>query len=627
MTVSDSRQQPLFDVESFLDDSAYEVGSFYWMIQHVSELIMLREDFPPADERLGGERPWCPVLKSKLVLIQRKEGWSDRRTIEAAKTDLRVKKALGLGVEAQPPGQATLSRHRQEMEDRGLDEIYMHRFQRLLEALELLRLDEPVCIDTVPVAGAGQVKDTYNLLGDGIRKGLSALAGRTELDAEDVARRLGFETYLTRSPKGSAEIDWSQPEQRRACLARLVEDARHIRDLLEGGWEPDPDGDGPGGGRRGAPQTSATEASSEETADSKTQQASETLGRILDHDIAYDDQGRVEGLRDNPGGGRLISTTDPEMVHGRKSASKVIAGFKAHIVATAAAGWILLTKIIQANRHDGKDLPDLLERARCRKLEPRVWIGDHAYGTLDNHVHVARLDADQARGDVELVARNARPPNGGRYRKVKFRIDWSARELTCPAGEIAEMRYAKQRGDIGWEFSFRGEQCADCPLRSECVSAQAKPTTGRTVFMVPEREKVLRKHLQRREEEEFREFQRQRWRVEQANAGFAQCGGKQADRFGLDHVGFDARLSAIAYNLRKLGGNARDDARLRDHLGKLEVRQTGASSPFFVSAARRTFSPRRRAAGRQSDRRTRRSMPVVSSDGYSSPITEIQRAS
>jgi len=41
--------------------------------------------------------------------------------------------------------------------------------------------------------------------------------------------------------------------------------------------------------------------------------------------------------------------------------------------------------------------------------------------------------------------------------------------------------------------------------------------------------------------------------VERANAGFAQCGGKVAHRFGKDHVEFDATLSALTHNLRTLG--------------------------------------------------------------------------
>jgi hypothetical protein len=551
MTTVDSRQQPLFDVRSFLGEP-YDVGSFYWVVEHVGDLFILRDDFPEADYTLGGKEGWCPVLKSKLVLIQRKEGWRDRRAVEAARSDLRVKAALNLGVEAEPPRQSTLSRHRQLMEELGLDTKYMQRFQCLLEVLELLELDEPVAVDSVPVAGAGQVRDTYNLLGDGIRRGLAALASEHSTDVDVVAATLGLEDYLTRSVKGVADIDWSKATERRAFLDRLVADAQQVLRAIREGWTPP---DGPGGGKPS--EDCATIA--------------ESIDKVIEHDIDFDTDGNVSGIRQKAANGRLISLTDVDMRHGRKSASQLIAGFKAQIVATLATGWIILIKVIQANRHDGKGLPDLIEAAAKRSLHPSQWVGDHAYGTLDNHVHVAELNASDDVGPVGLIARNSRPGNGGKFRKVEFPIDWSKRELTCPAGHVAQMRYGSRDGEVGWEFKFDGETCANCPLRADCVSSRAKATTPRTVFFVPQKERLLRQHLEHREKPEFQEPLKQRWRVEQAIAGFAQCAGKQAHRMGIESVEFDARMSALAHNLRKLGRMVAKDDQLRQRLKSLEV--------------------------------------------------------
>ena len=571
MSVQDSRQQPLFDVRSFLGEP-YEVGSLWWMIEHFSELIIHRQDFPGADPALGGKKPWCPVLKSKLVLIQQMEGWSDRRAVEAVRTDLRVKAAVGLGVEAEPPGQATLSRHRQRMEERGLDETYMERFQQLLELLQLLEPDEGLAVDTVPVAGAGQVRDTYNLLGDGIRKGISALARRCGHGRADVAERLGLAGYLERSPKGLAEIDWSEAEQRQSFLARLLEDARTVREAIEEGWEPGDDEDGSASGAGGASEAAGAQ---------EAEAVSEALAKVIADDIEFDEDGAVEGVkRTNGSGGRLISLTDPQMRHGRKSRRNLIAGFKAHVAATLTAGWIVMVKVIQANRHDGKDLPELIGRAAGRGLWPEVWVGDHAYGILDNHLHVQHLNEDDEHGPVELIARNARPANGGRFTKDEFEIDWAGRTLTCPAGQHTDMRYARRNGELGWEFKFDGDDCSGCPLREQCVSPQAKPTTGRSVFVIESKDRFVRRHLIRRQETDFKEVLAQRWRVEQANAGLAQCGGKKARRFGIEAVEFDTRMSALAYNLRKLGRMVERNDQLRERLEHIVV--VGTEDALFI---------------------------------------------
>jgi hypothetical protein len=567
MRTVDSRQQPLFDVRSFLGEP-YPVGSFYWAMEHIADLIILREDFPEVDPTLGGKEGWCPVLKSKMVLIQRKEDWSDRRTVEAARSDLRVKAALNLGIEAEPPQQGTLSRHRQQMEDLGLDTIYIRRFATLLEALELLELDEPVAVDSVPIEGAGQVRDTYNLLGDGIRRGLLALAAEHDVDVLVVARSLQLADYLTRSVKGIAEIDWNEAIERREFLDRLVVDARRVQQALREGWTP-PEGPNDGGGEPS--ESSAAIA--------------DNIDKLIEHDVEFDEDGNVSGIRQQPANDRLISLTDVDMRHGRKSASQLISGFKAQIVATLATGWILLVKVIQANRHDGKDLPELITTLRERGFWPLAWVGDHAYGILDNHVYVADLNASGVAPSIELIARNARPGNGGRFTKTEFAIDWSNAELTCPADKVAQRHYASRDGKIGWEFSF-GENCVNCPLREQCVSPQAKATTGRTVFFVPKRELLLREHLVRREQPDFQELLKQRWRVEQANAGFEQCGGKTAQRMGQRAVEFDARLSALAHNLRKLGRMVAKDGELRERLQSFEIVRRDDGVFLFAPIAR-----------------------------------------
>ena len=57
--------------------------------------------------------------------------------------------------------------------------------------------------------------------------------------------------------------------------------------------------------------------------------------------------------------------------------------------------------------------------------------------------------------------------------------------------------------------------------------------------------------------------------VERVIAGFAQCGGKKAHRFGMANTAFDANLSALAYNLRRLGSLMKSDERLEHQVAQL----------------------------------------------------------
>lgn len=192
--------------------------------------------------------------------------------------------------------------------------------------------------------------------------------------------------------------------------------------------------------------------------------------------------------------------------------------------------------------------------------------GDHAYGTLANHHYFKQ------HGHGELVARMARPANGGRFTKDAFDYDFGAHTLTCPAGHLVTQKsWEARHGRRGRLFVFPGQACGACPQRAQCVSPNAASGCGRTVFVVDEDEHLIREHLQRREHPEFRERLAQRAHIERVIAGFAQCGGKQAHRFGTDDVSFGANLSALAYNLRRLGGLLRQmpklEASLRSALG------------------------------------------------------------
>jgi len=66
-----------------------------------------------------------------------------------------------------------------------------------------------VVLDTTPILGRGAVKDTYNLLADGIKKLIWALAKNAAGAQPDVwARQQGLgRRYYASSVKGEAEID------------------------------------------------------------------------------------------------------------------------------------------------------------------------------------------------------------------------------------------------------------------------------------------------------------------------------------------------------------------------------------------------------------------------------------
>ena len=83
-----------------------------------------------------------------------------------------------------------------------------------------------MAMDTTFILGRGAVKDTYNLLADGIVQLVRALADPGEDRGEGMGRgpRV-YENYIGSSMKGEACIDWGDKRERAALLSRIVGDA------------------------------------------------------------------------------------------------------------------------------------------------------------------------------------------------------------------------------------------------------------------------------------------------------------------------------------------------------------------------------------------------------------------
>ena len=79
-----------------------------------------------------------------------------------------------------------------------------------------------VALDTTYILGRGAVKDTYNLLADGIVKLLRVLAAVANIAVGEWAAAQGYERYFGSSIKGEATIDWSDRKAQRKLLGEIV---------------------------------------------------------------------------------------------------------------------------------------------------------------------------------------------------------------------------------------------------------------------------------------------------------------------------------------------------------------------------------------------------------------------
>ena len=246
------------------------------------------------------------------------------------------KVALGIEVEDKPFAKSTLQVFRAQLilHDR-VREIFESSLRIAQQSGYLTRRSMKVALDTTNILGRGAVRDTYNLLAEGMVKLLRAQVEGISVGKWAKAR--GYERYLASSIKGEAAIDWSDKRARQVLLAGIVADADRLLEL-------------------------SRQAQGELAEDSEERQrivdASELLGQLLLQDIerkSGDGDGEGDGgvsLRNGVSKDRMVSVHDPEMRHGHKSSSKRFDGHKAAIAVDTDTRLITAVAVLPGNAPD-----------------------------------------------------------------------------------------------------------------------------------------------------------------------------------------------------------------------------------------------------------------------------------
>ena len=261
-----------------------------------------------------------------------------------------------------------------------------------------------VALDTTPILGKGAVKDTYNLLAEGIEQLACRLAeGEGEAGAA-WAERQGLRRYFGSSLKGEAAIDWDDKKQRAQLLTAIVQDARRLLGLAE--------------------QAQAAHPEQAETIAA----AAALLRRLIAQDVEEKPEG---GCQIKPGTekDRRVSVEDPEMRHGRKSASKRFNGHKAALAVDLESQLITGVEVLAGNAGDQEKALDLVHQSeRVMEAEVVETVGDCAYGGGPTR----RAFAQEER---KLTAKVPVSTNGDCFPKREFAIDLEKLEVRCPAGQ------------------------------------------------------------------------------------------------------------------------------------------------------------------------------------------------
>ena len=457
-----------------------------------------------------------PLPPAKLCMVLLLQGYlriSDAEAVEMTILDLRWQMVLDcLGAEEPAFSQGALQQFRERLIASELDRRLLERtieLARQTQEFDWKKLPKELrlAVDSRPLAGAGRVEDTINLLGHALRKVVEAAAAVREISFEAVCRNAGVTLLSQGSIKAALDLNWSEPEEKEHAIELLTEQITRLIKWLE---------------------------RERLTVEEPLRPYLEAIARVQEQDLE-EKNGRVR-IRQGVAEDRRISIEDSQMRHGRKSKSKRFNGFKQHIGLDVDTELIVACAVTPANQPEEEATPELKADVDRQDRPIGELMIDRAY--VNSELVRQTLEG---KGEVlakPWVMRNARQL----FTKAAFKLDMRAQTITCPAGQVESF-------EPGETVEFDPEACGPCALRNQCThSASGR---GRLVQIGID-EKLQHKLRKLQQTRSGRERLRERVAVEHRLAHLSARQGPRARYRGTRRNLFDLRRNAALLNLETI---------------------------------------------------------------------------
>lgn len=404
-------------------------GSFYERLADNGDQFLCDDDYAHLYAKTMGRPSIPPTIMLRAMLCATHDDIrTDEETSRRTRVDADWKAAMGVDDDFGGIAASTFALMRARMIAADADSLLFEKTLEKAVAAGVFRDSKVTAIiDSSPVHGAGAVRDTYELIRGFLRQVVKAAGARLS-DAATAATK-GF-------LGGKPDIDWQDPAARKAHLGELVAASRML--VAEAGAIDDPG----------------------------LAEAAGLLAQVVSQDTEDDPEGNPQ-IRQGVARDRVVSTSDTEMRHGRKSASRRFDGHKLDVLEDEASELVLGLEVRSGNA-DAEGAAPLLEQVQATPgIEVETVLGDMAYSDGDTRVAVEELGG-------ALVAKVPPVSNRGLFPKTDFIIDLEAVTATCPAGvTTADARPAKDhKGRPSLMFVFPAGDCGPCPLRDRCTKAK-----------------------------------------------------------------------------------------------------------------------------------------------------------
>jgi transposase len=506
---------------------AFPKGNVYMRMRDELGVLYRNSDFAPLFSSRG--RPAeAPGRLNLVLIVQHAEGLTDRQVVEAVRSRIDLKYALGLELTDCGFDHSVLSEYRDRLIAGGVEGKLLDDMLDKFQARGWLGGRGRQRTDSTHVLAATRKLNRLETIGETMRCALNDLATVApdwlrEQVTPDWFDLYGprFEQY--RLPKKKAE--------RQELAQRIGADGYQ---LLSGIYADD------------APIWLRQVPSVQTLRQVWVQQYYQERDRVCWRTKAK------EGLPPN----KLLiqSPYDPE-ARNRTKRSLNWTGYAAHITETCDSdtpNLIVNIETTPATTGD-VDMTATIHTALEEKgLPPKEHFVDSGYVDADN------LVTSRTKHDIDLHG-PAPPDSSWQARAGKgfdiscFVVDWAARCVTCPRGKVSRSwpSSADETGREEIQIQFDREDCACCPSRDQCTQSKKQ---GRTLSLKTQAQhEMLQAARKRQTTEEFKQRHKVRAGVEGTiSQGTRSFDLRRSRYIGLPKTHLQHVLVAAATNLARV---------------------------------------------------------------------------
>ena len=206
----------------------------------------------------------------------------------------------------------------------------------------------------------------------------------------------------------------------------------------------------------------------------------------------------------------LEYSKDQDAKVGHKTADTSFFGYKTHIAMTPER-IITAATITSGEKHDGKELINLIEKSQNNGIEVEAIIGDGAYSEKDNLEYCEENQIKNVSKVSNFVTHDNTQRNNG------FEYNKDADMYVCKAGHMAIKKIksgSKNKNQQVESYFFDVEKCKHCPFKNGCYKEGSKTKT----YNIKLKADIHIAQMDYMKTDEFKTLYSERYKIEAKNA-------------------------------------------------------------------------------------------------------------